>query len=133
MATPGTFKCDVITPERVLLACEARSVVFPAHDGEMGILYNHAPLMCMLGIGLLRVDAVDTTHMLFIDGGFAQVVDNQVTILTQQARAAAEIKKEAVRQALTDAKQMPITDDESFDARQKAIQRAEAQAKLVAG
>lgn len=131
MSTPGTFKCDVITPERVLLSCEARSAVISAHDGEMGILYNHAPLMCMLGIGLLRVDATDGQHTLFIDGGFAQVVDNQMTVLTQQAKSAAELKKDAVRQAMAEAKQLPITDDASYEARQKAIERAEAQTKLV--
>ncbi len=131
MANETTFHCSVITPERAVLECEARSVIYPAHDGEMGILVNHAPLMCKLGIGTLRVDATNGAHVFYIDGGFAQVVDNNCTILTQQARAPKEIRKDQATKALEEARAMPVTDDASFEARQNAVLRAETQLKLA--
>ena len=87
MAKVETFHCSVVTPERAVLECEARFVAFPAHDGEMGVLPNRAPLVCKLGIGPLRVEGTDAAHVLFIDGGFAQMLDNRLSILTKQAHA----------------------------------------------
>src|SRR3972149_6587008 len=86
MAKTATFHCSVITPERAVLECESRFVAFPAHDGEMGVLRDRAPLVCKLGSGALRVQTSDTAHVLFVEGGFAQVLNNRVTILTEQAR-----------------------------------------------
>lgn len=131
MAKSDTFSCHVITPERIVLECDARSVSFPAHDGEMGVLFNRAPMVCKMGIGRLRVESGEGKKTLFVDGGFAQVVDNRLTILTQQAKAPAEIDETKAREALVEAKAMKITDDASYTARSDAIRRAEAQIKLA--
>ncbi len=146
MATPDTFQCSVITPERKVLECDANFVAFPAHDGEMGVLNRRAPIVCKLGIGVLRVEIPDPSrpdvrrdkgagetvkHVLFVDGGFAQVVDNRLTILTQQARKADDLEATAAGQALIEARAMKITDDASFTTRADAIQRAQIQLKLV--
>ena len=130
MAKTNTFECSVVTPEQAVLECRATFVAFPAHDGEIGILVNRAPLLCKLGIGRLRVESPDEKHTMFVDGGFAQVVDNRLTILTEQAVRPDQIDREAAAQALTDARAMKITDEDSFIARTKAIQRAQAQLKL---
>ena len=71
--------------------CEASFVVFPAHDGEMGILKGRAPLVCKLGIGALRVEASDGEKTLYVDGGFAQMLGNDLTILTAAARTAQQL------------------------------------------
>lgn len=81
-----TFHCSVVTPERAVLDTEATFVAFPAHDGEIGILHNRAPLLCQLGKGVLRVEHGKTTHKFQIEGGFAQMVDNKLTILTDNAK-----------------------------------------------
>ena len=124
------FQCSVVTPERAVLETEARSVVFPAHDGDMGILTNRAPLLCQLGIGPLRVETAEGSHVFVIDGGFAQMVDNKLTILTEQAQ---EIDREASRKALEEAMARQASSGSEHDARQKDIQRARAQLKLAAG
>ncbi len=127
------FQCSVVTPERAVLECEARSVVFPAHDGEMGILTDRAPLLCQLGIGPLRVDeAGGETHVLAIDGGFAQMVDNRLTILTEQAREASEVDREATRKALEAAMAREAHSESDYARRAKDIQRARTQLKLTA-
>ncbi len=125
------FQCSVVTPERAVLETEARSVVFPAHDGEVGILTSRAPLLCQLGIGPLRVETAEGSHVFVIDGGFAQMVDNKLTILTEQAQEATDIDREASRQALEEAMARQAASGSEHDARQKDIQRARAQLKLA--
>ena len=82
------LKVSVISPERVLYEGTARGVIAPAFDGEMGILPMHAPLMTLLGRGTLRVDTADGEQRFQVDGGFLQVVDDAVRVVTEQATAA---------------------------------------------
>jgi F-type H+-transporting ATPase subunit epsilon len=114
----------VITPERQVLEDSADSVVFAAHDGEMGILCDRAPLMCELGIGQLRYRSGSHTRRLFIDGGFAQVHDNSVTVLTQQAIPAENITAETVQNAEQAITKLTGHDPETLEARRRAQRRA---------
>ena len=130
-AATDTFQCSVITPEKAVLECEASFVAFPAHDGEMGMLNHRAPLICKMGIGVLRVEAPGEKHVLFVDGGFAQVTGNRLAILTEQARTTGDLDANAAGQSVVGARAMKITDEASFDARCNAIRRAEVQLKLA--
>jgi F-type H+-transporting ATPase subunit epsilon len=93
MSTPTeTFQCVVIAPRGKLLDCQTASVVFPAHDGKVGIWRNHMPMLCKLGLGIMTVEKAHSDAELslkhtplLIDGGFAQVSNNLVTIITQDA------------------------------------------------
>lgn len=86
MAKAKELHCSVITPERQVFDAGARQVIVPAHDGQIGILNQRAPLLCELGQGDLRIDTVgDGTKHLNISGGFAQVLDNEVIVLTEKA------------------------------------------------
>jgi F-type H+-transporting ATPase subunit epsilon len=82
------LKVSVISPERVLFEGEAAAVVAPAFDGEVGILDNHAPMMTLLGKGSLRLSGAGGDKRFDIEGGFLQVVDNNVRIVTEKAAAA---------------------------------------------
>ncbi len=124
-----TFHCSVVTPERAVLECDATSAIFPAHDGEIGILPQRAPLLCRLGTGVLRVKTEGEDREFYIDGGFGQMVDNKLTLLTEQARGKDEIDLDAARQALKDAQ--GLSTEDGYDERQTAIQRAQVQLKLV--
>ena len=126
-----TFKCSVITPERNVLECDATFVAIPAHDGEMGILTRRAPLVCKLGIGTLRVETDSGKHTMLIEQGFAQVVDNRVSILTQRARSLEELNVESARTALAEARAMEVTDEASSTARSNAIRSAKAEISLA--
>lgn len=79
------MKVSVISPESVLFEGEASSVIAPAFDGEVGILENHAPMMTLLGTGSLRLGGGKSFN---IEGGFLQVVDNNVRVVTEKATAA---------------------------------------------
>lgn len=78
----------VISPEAVLFEGTTDSVVVPAFDGEVGILTGHAPMMTLLGRGTLRVGTGGGERRFTVDGGFLQVVDNQVRVVTERASAA---------------------------------------------
>jgi F-type H+-transporting ATPase subunit epsilon len=80
---PGVLKVSVISPEATLFEGEASSVVAPAFDGEVGILPSHAPMVTTLGSGVLRIG--DGTARFQVDGGFVQVVDNIVRVVTEKA------------------------------------------------
>lgn len=80
------MKVSVISPEKVLFDGEASAVVVPAFDGEVGILEGHAPLMTLLGKGVLRLDGGSAKNF-EIEGGFLQVVDNVVRVVTEKATA----------------------------------------------
>ena len=82
------LKISLISPEAVLFEGEAAAVVAPAFDGEVGILEDHAPMMTLLGNGVLRLGGGGSDQRFNIEGGFLQVVDNIVRIVTEKAVAA---------------------------------------------
>jgi F-type H+-transporting ATPase subunit epsilon len=83
------LRVSVISPEAVLFEGEAESVVAPAHDGEVGILTGHAPLMALLGDGQLRLGGGGggASRRFNVSGGFMQVLDDQVRVVTEKATA----------------------------------------------
>ncbi|MEA2695701.1 MAG: F-type H+-transporting ATPase subunit epsilon [Acidobacteriota bacterium] len=134
MAKGDTFHCSVITPERAVLDADATFVAFPAHDGEVGILPGRAPLLFKLGIGVLRVESPTVAggeEQLFVDGGFAQMVEDRLTILTEQAKRPAEIDRVAAEKAFAAAHDLPAESDAEFAARQRALERARVQLRMI--
>ena len=81
------LKVSVISPEAVLFEGETDSVVAPAYDGEVGILTDHAPLMALIGNGELRLGGSGGRRF-NVSGGFMQVLNNQVRVVTEKATAA---------------------------------------------
>ncbi|MEL7058539.1 MAG: ATP synthase F1 subunit epsilon [Acidobacteriota bacterium] len=133
-----TFQVSVVTPERAVLEADAHFVAYPAHDGEVGILPGRAPLLHKLGMGTLRVDLPgDEKRVFFVDGGFAQMIDDKLTLLTEQAREPQELEREAIERLLVEAREARADgegDGGSVDAaaeRQVAVQRARAQLRLL--
>ena len=131
MAPSDNFHCSVVTPERAVLECDAKFVALPAWDGEVGILKGRAPLLCKLGIGQLRIETAEEKHLLFVDGGFAEMLGDQLTILTEDARTPEELDRQKANSELDAARALAVTDDASFEARQKALQRARTQLRLT--
>ena len=81
------LKVAVISPEAVLYEGTTDAIVAPAYDGEVGILTGHAPMMTLLGKGILRLGGSDGQRF-NVEGGFLQVVDNNVRVVTEKASAA---------------------------------------------
>ncbi|MDH5234130.1 MAG: ATP synthase F1 subunit epsilon [Gemmatimonadota bacterium] len=84
MATAGgALKVSVISPEATLFEGSAESIVAPAFDGEVGILPSHAPMVTTLGAGVLRIGNGEASFK--VQGGFLQVVDDVVRVVTEHA------------------------------------------------
>jgi F-type H+-transporting ATPase subunit epsilon len=80
------MQVTVISPEASMFDGEADAVVAPAFDGQVGILPNHAPFMTLLGQGTLTVRRAGTASRFSIRGGFMQVVDNRVRVVTEHVQ-----------------------------------------------
>jgi F-type H+-transporting ATPase subunit epsilon len=87
------MRVTVISPEAAVFDGEADAVVATAFDGELGILANHAPLMTVLGSGLLTVRAGGVARRFRVQGGFLQVVKNSVRILAEHVQGDADAAK----------------------------------------
>jgi F-type H+-transporting ATPase subunit epsilon len=79
------LSCTILTPERVLFEGEIGFVVVQAHNGEMGFLFNHAPLISELGCGEVRLRDEKSIKQYFVDGGVVEVRDNNLIILAENA------------------------------------------------
>jgi F-type H+-transporting ATPase subunit epsilon len=130
VATGRTLQCVVVTPERAVLDEPVDFVALPLYDGELGVLPGRAPLIGRLGYGELRTRAGSTTRRFFVDGGFAQVRGNVVTVLTPRALRAEDIDPRAAARALQEALATPATTTNAED-RLKAQQRARAQVRIA--
>jgi len=82
------LKVAVISPERTVFDGPADMVVAPAWDGELGILRGHAPMLVLMGGGNLKVTDGSTESRFRVEGGFLQVADDTVTILSEHASKA---------------------------------------------
>jgi len=126
------FQCVLVTPEQQVLDEQITQAIVPAHDGLMGILTDRAPLLAKLGMGPLRLDlANNQKRYFFIDGGVAQMKDNKLTILTNEATPANEIDAEAARAEYNEAQARRATDEKTAADRERQMQRARAKRQLV--
>jgi len=126
------FKVVVVTPEQQVLDESASQVIVPAHDGQIGILTDRAPLIVKLGQGALQIDlAAGQSRKLYVEGGLAQMKENVLTILTQVAIPVEEIDAAAAKAELAEATAQRITDKASCDDRQRRLQRARAMQELA--
>ena len=133
MAGREPIKLLVITPQRQVLDESVDAVVIPAHDGELGILLDRAPLMCELGIGQLRYTRQNDTRRVFIDGGFAQVLANRVVVLTNRAVPAEQVTPEMIAAAEKEAEQHTGTTEAALAARDQARERAAVLRRIRGG
>ncbi len=81
------MKVSVVSPERVLFEGDATSVVVPAYDGLVGILPRHAPMLALLGRGVLTVKTAEGHRQFRVGGGFVQVRADTVRIVAEQSES----------------------------------------------
>jgi F-type H+-transporting ATPase subunit epsilon len=79
----GTFKIEIVSPERVLLSGEATEVVVPGMEGDFTVLEGHAPLISALRPGILDIKQGSGRRRIYVRGGFAEVDPTLLTILAQ--------------------------------------------------
>ena len=122
----------VVTPERTEVDRVADSVVLPMYDGELGIQRGRAPLIGRLGYGEMRLQTAAGTEEFFIDGGFAQVESDVVSVLTARALPAKSLSFEAAKSELTTALESPSSSPEQQKLKAAAVMRARGKLRTAA-
>ena len=89
--TGPVFKASLITPEAILLEAIVTEAQIPAIDGLLGVLAKRAPLTAQLAPGILRLTTSTGPQRFFIDGGYAQMQNDELTILTTEAIPAEKV------------------------------------------
>ena len=125
------IQCVVVTPEQMALEAQADFVSLPLYDGEIGIAPGHSPMIGRLGYGELRLKTQSQERRFYIDGGFVQVADDVVSVLTDRAIPADKIDAAAARRQLADAMQRPINTPDLLEARDRLVAQARAQLQVA--
>jgi len=125
------FKCIVVTPEATLLDAQADFVALPLFDGEIGIAPMHSPMIGRLGFGEMRIVQGQETKRFYVDGGFVQVVDNVVSVLTNRAIPAAEIDPAVAEEHLQVARARKANSPELLAIRERIEMQARAQIRVA--
>ncbi|WGV26409.1 ATP synthase F1 subunit epsilon [Halotia branconii] len=134
-----TLTVRVISPDKTVWDAPAEEVILPSTTGQLGILSGHAPLLSALDIGVMRVRAAKNQNWQAIAllGGFAEVEENEVTILVNSAERGDKINLEEARAAYTQAEtrlsQVPAGDRQAQIQANQAFKRARARFQAAGG
>lgn len=121
----NTFQCALVTPQKQVLDEPLTYASIPAWDGQIGIAPGRAALLVKLGDGVLRLDFDGgESRWFFLAGGFAQMKDNRLSLLTDEAVLADEIVREEVDKALEEATQLSAATLDQVEERRRRVSRA---------
>lgn len=124
---PDTFQCTLVTPQRQVLDEALSYATMPAWDGQIGVAPQRAPLLVSLGDGALRLDTANgESRWFFLAGGFAQMKDNRLTLLTDEALPPDQIDREQVEAAYKAAQSSKAVGQEQTNQRNRQLNRARA-------
>jgi len=119
----------LVSPERELFHGDVDQVVVPGSEGEFGVLPNHAPVMSVIKPGALRVIDGGSERRIFVNGGFADVTPEGLTVLAEEAVDLADIAPAELEQDLKNAQE--DLRDANTDAKRDAAQRKLARLETI--
>lgn len=128
----------VVAPDKIVWDATAEEVVLPSTTGQLGILAGHAPLMTALDTGVMRVRASKDWVAIALMGGFAEVENDEVTVLVNGAERGDTIELEAARAKYSDAtsklEQLRGSSDEAAKLQaERNMRRARARVQAAGG
>ncbi|UYN92306.1 MAG: ATP synthase F1 subunit epsilon [Anaerolineales bacterium] len=100
-----TIRCEIVSQDRSVFEGDADIVTIPGHDGEMGVLPNHAPLLSTLRPGVVKVKQGTQESLFTVTGGLAEIQPDIVTILADAAENIEEIDVARAERAKREAEQ----------------------------
>ena len=127
MAIPTHLRLEFVTPERALAHDEVDELQLPGEEGYFGVLPGHAPLLAALRTGEMWYRKGRDVHYAFIDGGFAEVLPDRVSIMAQVAERAEDIdihRAEAAKRRAEDVLSKPSAADADAERTRIAMLRA---------
>jgi F-type H+-transporting ATPase subunit epsilon len=129
-----TLRLEVVTPTRRVLEARATEVRVPGILGELGVLPGHTPLLTSLGTGHLTWQEGASEGRLVVQGGFAEVQPDSVTVLASIAETVEQIDTDAAREALEAAQEaLKTASAEEFDELDATARLAEARLDAASG
>ncbi len=127
----------VVAPDKTVWDSPAEEVILPSTTGQLGILSGHAPLLTALDIGVMRVRPGKEWVAIALMGGFAEVENNEVTILVNGAEKGDSIDKETAKEAYSEAEarmnQVPPDDRQAAIQAKQNLKRARALLQAAGG
>jgi F-type H+-transporting ATPase subunit epsilon len=126
------LQCIVVTPESTVLDEQVDFVALPLDDGEIGVLPGHSPMIGRLGYGELRLVISGQPRRYYVDGGFVQVVDNVVSVLTNRSVPAEALDAQVAAEHLAQARDRKANTAELLELRDRLERQARAQIRLAA-
>nr|YP_009472532.1 ATP synthase CF1 subunit epsilon [Chlorodesmis fastigiata]ARO74203.1 ATP synthase CF1 subunit epsilon [Chlorodesmis fastigiata] len=128
-----TVQFNIITPDRIFLNAQGDEIILPTNIGQIGVLTDHAPLITALDIGVLFYRSQNTWTSIALMGGFALILQNNITILVNEAESANTIDLQEALQCFESARQLF---SQATNSKQKvyanfALKRAQARLKVV--
>lgn len=106
------LKLEIISPIEKVFSTEAKEVVLPTESGEIGLLTGHIPLITQLKLGALKVINESSQEVFAIKGGYAQLVSDKISILTDEAIASSDLEASEIEQRINDVEKQ-LADAES--------------------
>ncbi|MGO9010418.1 MAG: ATP synthase F1 subunit epsilon [Bryobacteraceae bacterium] len=127
------IELEVATPERAMVSEQVTQVQVPGEGGYLGILPGHAPLLSLLGSGVLSYTAGGARRSLAVQGGLVEVLQGQVRVLANLAERAEDIDVAKARADLERAQHELHAATNDVDASQAALEAvALARARIAA-
>jgi F-type H+-transporting ATPase subunit epsilon len=125
------LQVELVSPERILFSGDATSVTARTAEGDIAFLTGHAPFIGLLDIGVVTIDLTEGSRMkVAVHGGFVEVMDDRVTVLSDVAELPDQIDRARAERALAEAQGATGTGDAEADA---AARRARVRLELVGG
>ena len=125
------MKCLVVTPESTVLDVEASFVALPLYDGEIGIGENHTPIVGRLGFGELRISREKDVASYYVEGGFVEVLNNTVSLLTNRAVPSGSLNLQEAQTDLESALKKMAKTEEQLDLKDQTVAAARARVHLA--
>lgn len=119
---------ELVAADRTVWSGEATMVIARTVEGDVGVLTDHAPILSLLADAVVEITGEEGEVVVaVVDGGFLSVANNRVSILSERAILAEDVKVDEARAELEEAQGLIGEDDEA----EQRVRRAEARIRAV--
>lgn len=115
----ATFAFELVSPEQLLMSVDADQVTVPGAEGDFGVFAGHTPVIATLRSGVVEVESADGAERIYIAGGLADVMQDRMTVLAEEAIPVADLDRAAIEQKIQDARE-DLEDAKDDEARRVA-------------
>lgn len=122
------FRCQIVTPSESVLDESVSYVNFPAWDGQVGVMKGTSPFLTEVGAGSLRIDFGSGSRLYLLDGGFAQMQDDVLTLLADGVIPADHLVLSDAQEELGAANSAATEPGHTSRSDRKALEHAQARA-----